>query len=313
MGQMNFHHYPPWRMLKLFTICLGVWLVLGGALYPCTFFMSTRNGVTFFGNNEDFHIPNTNVWFIPPQNDRYGYMCFGYDNGWPQGGMNDQGLCFDGASTPAVSLQFSPQKKLYDGILLNKIMAECATVEDVITIVKTFKFVGLHRQGQLMFVDPSGDAVIVGGPDADQDVDIIRKTGDTLVLTNFFPKHPEMGGHPCRRYQTATERLTRNPEPAVENFVAILKAVSTRTTQYSNVFHLNTQEIHLYHQGDFTHGLRFRLQDELKKGAHAYRIHHMFTTPREGESVEEINRRMERGRISRLIPKFVDFHPPDGE
>ncbi len=299
-------------MRKLFLFHLGLWLVLGTAPLPCTFFMSTRNGITFFGNNEDFYLPNTNVWFIPPQDGSYGYMCFGYDNGWPQGGMNDQGLCFDGASTPAVSLQFSPQKKLYDGILLNKIMAECATVEDVIAVVKAFKFVGLHRQGQLMYVDKSGDAMIVGGPAADLDVDIIRKTGNTLVLTNFFPRHPELGGHPCRRYQTATERLDRNPEPAVPNFRAILKAVSTRNTQYSNVFDLNTQEVHLYHQGDFARGLRFRLEDELKKGAHAYRIHHMFTSPREGESVAEINRRRDKGRISRLIPKFVDFHRPDG-
>ena len=47
------------------------------------------------GNNEDYKIPYTRVWFVPPENGKYGRVYFGYDNWSPQGGMNDQGLFFD--------------------------------------------------------------------------------------------------------------------------------------------------------------------------------------------------------------------------
>jgi len=41
------------------------------------------------GNNEDYNIPHTRVWFIPAENGHYGRVYFGYDNWSPQGGMND--------------------------------------------------------------------------------------------------------------------------------------------------------------------------------------------------------------------------------
>jgi hypothetical protein len=274
---------------------------------PCTFFMSTLKGNTYFGNNEDFSDQKTNIWFIPTQNGKFGYMYFSYDNGWPQGGMNDQGLCFDGASTPRVSLTFAVDKKSFRGYLPDKIMGECRTVEDVVAMVKEYRFSGLRGQGQLLFTDKTGDAVILGGPDKDDDLDIIRKDRDIMVLTNFFPHHPDMGGFPCLRFQSATHHLEQNPQPSVDNFRRILETVSSKYTQYSNIFDLNNQVIWLYHQRDFTKTIELRLQDELDKGSHAYRIHHLFGEPREGEGLDEINKLRKEGRISRRIPRFVAY------
>ena len=63
--------------------------------YACTAFtMSDRQSV-LVGNNEDYNIPYTRVWFLPAENGRYGRVYFGYDNWSPQGGMNDQGLLFE--------------------------------------------------------------------------------------------------------------------------------------------------------------------------------------------------------------------------
>jgi len=269
--------------------------------------MSTLKGITFFGNNEDFSDEKTNVWFIPAKDGKFGYMYFSYDNGWPQGGMNDQGLCFDGASTPKVNLKFSSKKKKHQGYLPDKIMGECATVEDVIAVVRAFRFDGLRGQGQLLFADAEGGAVILGGPDENGDLDIIRKDRDITVLTNFFPNHPDMGGFPCLRYQSATHHLEKDPNPGLDNFSGILKKVSWKYTQYSNVFDLNNRIVWLYHQQDFSRAVRLSLQVELAKGAHAYRIHHLFGAPREGEGLEEINRLRKAGRISRRIPRFTAF------
>ncbi len=295
---------PAWSALLL----LPALLILASSVSPCTFFMSTLKGITFFGNNEDFSDEKTNVWFIPAQDGKFGYMYFSYDNGWPQGGMNDRGLCFDGASTPKVNLKFAPEKKNYRGYLPDKIMGKCKTVEDVIAVIREFKFSGLRGQGQLLFADAAGGAVILGGPDENGDLDIIRKDRDIMVLTNFFPNHPDMGGFPCLRYKSATVHLEKDPSPALDNFRGILQKVSSKYTQYSNVFDLNNRVVWIYHQQDFARVVRLSLQDELDKGAHTYRIHHLFGAPREGEGLEEINRLRKAGRISRRIPRFTAFH-----
>ncbi|MFA9452999.1 MAG: hypothetical protein ACERK6_03715 [Candidatus Aminicenantaceae bacterium] len=147
-------------------LLLSALLIVVSTAQPCTFFMSTLKGITYFGNNEDFSDEKTNIWFIPAQEGKFGYMYFSYDNGWPQGGMNDQGLCFD------------------------------------------------------------GDAVILGGPDKDGDLDIIRKDRDIMVLTNFFPHHPDMGGFPCLRFQSATHHLEQDLQPSVDNFRRIPRFVA---------------------------------------------------------------------------------------
>ena len=128
-----------------------------------------------------------------------------------------------------------------------------------------------------------------------------------MVLTNFFPNHPEMGGFPCLRYRSATLHLEKDPSPDVKNFSGILKNVSSKYTQYSNVFDLNGRTVWLYHQRDFARPVKLSLREELSKGAHAYRIHHLFERPREGEDLESLNRLRRAGRISRRIPRFVSF------
>ena len=64
-------------------------------LYGCTVFMSTNGKRTLVGSNEDYKKRNSQIWFIPAKNDRYGYALFGYD-GSIQAGINEKGLFWDG-------------------------------------------------------------------------------------------------------------------------------------------------------------------------------------------------------------------------
>jgi len=287
------------------TVCLVLFMVTG-ILRPCTFFMATANGLTFFGNNEDSGMPDTYIWFIPPEDGKYGGVFFSYGNGFPQGGMNDQGLSFDGASTPRVKLNFSKDKKAARGYLTTKIMEECATVEEVIQIVDTYKYPDLIGQGQLLFADANGDAVIVGGPSDSSDIDVIRKNAGaaTMTLTNFFPSHPELGGYPCMRYMAATARLKKDPSPTVANFRSILKAVANKNTQYSNIFDLNNKVIYLYHFHDFENQVRLDLAVELKMEAHAYQISTVFQDSGTEDIIMSLNDLRAKGSISRNIPEF---------
>jgi len=307
--EQGVNNYSGNHKIKVFVWMIGVLLIANTALNPCTFFMSTLNGVTFFGNNEDSPSTSwpTNVWFIPATEDKHGYVYFGYNNGYPQGGMNDQGLCFDGASTPPSKIQFSPDKKPAAFFLIDRIMEECSYVDQVIEIVKTHRFNALKMQGQLLFADKKGDAAIVGGPDKNNDIDIIRKKGKFMVCTNFFPNNPQKGGYPCRRNETATRMLKENPEPSVENFRSILKAVSVSRTSYSNIFDLSNQIIFIYHFHNFSNVVKMKLEDELKEGPHAYRIPRLFSSSNRDEGLKELNEEREKGRISRRIPEFIAY------
>lgn len=296
------------KPLALFLMLILIFILVP-SLKPCTFFMATVNGVTFFGNNEDSSMPDTYIWFVPPEEGKYGCVFVSYRNGYPQGGMNDRGLSFDGGSTPRVTLNFSEEKITPHGLLTRKIMEECATVEEVVRMVETYKYPDLLGQGQLLFADAAGDAVIVGGPSDTSDIDIIRKekSAPTMVLTNFFPSHPELGGYPCKRYAEAAARLKKDPSPSIANFRSILEAVSNGRTQYSNIFDLNNKVIYLYHFHDFKNEIRLDLLEEFSMGPHAYHISAMFQRSAAETSVQALNDLRAKGRISRNIPEFRTY------
>jgi hypothetical protein len=125
----------------------------------CTIFSVSLGNKVFFGNNEDYRFkPETSfISFIPPQEipnfrnlpsfndtlDIYGNVVVGsilHQNDQtffsPQGGMNDQGLCFDANSIPKQTLNskngdWNPMDAHSD------ILWYCKTVEDVIAWYKT--------------------------------------------------------------------------------------------------------------------------------------------------------------------------------
>ncbi len=62
----------------------------------CSMVKVTKNGKTIVGNNEEQMNPNTRIWFENGKNGEYGVVYVGFDNLFPQGGMNGAGLVFDG-------------------------------------------------------------------------------------------------------------------------------------------------------------------------------------------------------------------------
>ena len=74
------------KTLLLFQILLLSIINLSPA-DACTAFMMSDGESVLVGNNEDYKIPYTRVWFVPAENKRYGRVYFGYDNWSPQGGM----------------------------------------------------------------------------------------------------------------------------------------------------------------------------------------------------------------------------------
>jgi hypothetical protein len=56
------------------------------------------------GNHEDWFDQDSALRIIPAENGEYGSVIFTFESeGWAQGGMNSEGLFFDGAQTPLVN------------------------------------------------------------------------------------------------------------------------------------------------------------------------------------------------------------------
>jgi hypothetical protein len=57
--------------------------------------------------------------------------------------------------------------------------------------------------------------------------------------------------------------------------------------------------------------VNMRLEDELRKGPYAYRIGSLFPNSNRNEDITELNNLREQGRISLLIPEFIEYKKSD--
>lgn len=102
----------------------------------CTIFCVVRDGQVLFCNNEDFTKPGY-IWFVPAGNGRYGRVNLGFEDRFVQGSMNDQGLAFDATALSAIPWKSDPNRETPRN-LIEKIMNECATVEEALNCREPF-------------------------------------------------------------------------------------------------------------------------------------------------------------------------------
>lgn len=244
---------------------------LSGTACACTGFCASVRGVTLVGNNEDYNNPRTKLWFVPAGRGAYGRMYVGFDNFFPQGGMNDQGLFFDGFATERVAA--APGRESYSGNLADKAMAECATVAEVVRLFEKYDRSFLER-GILLFADRNGDATAIE-PNA-----VVRKTGRYFIQTNFHQSRVKAEAVTCDRFKIAGGMLDRAGENiSVELFRRILAATHAEgqyPTLYSNVYDLNQRVMYLYHFHNYENVVRIDLREKLKQGKQVYDLPALF-------------------------------------
>ncbi|UCH22647.1 MAG: hypothetical protein JSU83_05330 [Deltaproteobacteria bacterium] len=246
----------------------------------CTAFMISDGENVLVGNNEDYKIPYTRVWFVPAENEQYGRVYFGYDNWSPQGGMNDQGLFFDFFATKKLEIKLSKEKPKFPGPMIDTMLAEYATVEEVLDMFGQYNIDWMTKI-QMFIVDKSGDAAIIEGDE------VIRKSGSYQVVTNFRLSKVAEDQRPCKwpawscsRYKKAERMLTESGTANVAHFRDILKAtyrdnVIARTL-YSNIYDLKKGLVYLYYLHNFDNEVVLDLSEELKKGRHYYELPSLF-------------------------------------
>src|SRR5262249_25808428 len=217
------------QWLRSLPVVLALLVISNTRASACTVFVAFDGKVALAGSNEDWADPNTQMWFVPATKENYGIVYFGFGRGvyppggvsrqplkipaegitkinpedlygLPQGGMNEKGLFFDGASTDVIKAPPAPGKKAYDGRLEDLILRKCATVAEVLKLLETYAFNSI--QGQWMFADKTGDSVIIEADGA-----IVPKKGDFQVMTNFLPSKGEAAEVTRPRDNTGSKTL----------------------------------------------------------------------------------------------------------
>lgn len=253
-------------------------LVSTAPALPCTVVYYADEETALAGNNEDFFFPYTQAAFFPPEEGKYGRVYFGYqarhgvEFGAYQGGVNDQGLFFDGLATDPVPVTGSRDKESYNGNLLERLLEKCATVEEALALFGRYDL-SFMASFQLMIGDKTGDAAIVEGDE------VIRKKGGHQVATNFYQSIVDPAHARCDRYRTAVQLLRAGEGRTVASMRDILDAVHAEGgvhTVYSNVYDLKRGLIHVYHFHDFANVVTFDLAEELAKGPHTYELASLF-------------------------------------
>jgi hypothetical protein len=248
----------------------------------CTIFTATVGSTVFFGNNEDYRLWGTYAWFVPSQEIQtptgartiHGAIFFGFDengdpaDGYPQGGMNDQGLCLDGNGLSDYSINPHYERPPPYAALLAELLWDCATVGEVILWFQTHT-IGDNMAYQLHFADATGDAVVVSaGPD--NEIAFTRiNAASYIISTNINVADPTRDVFDCWRFSTATNMLASintESELTVEACRDVLDAVHQNgqyATKYSNIFDPVHRLIYLYYDRNYEEVATLSLDVEL--------------------------------------------------
>ncbi len=239
-------------------------------IYGCTIFSAKdKKGHVWAGNNEDmFFIFNTYLNIVSPTESSFGYIYFSYSapEAYPQGGVNEAGLFFDGnALIPGKTVYKGyDKKKDYPGgfpALMHFIMKKCKNVNEVLALFREYRIQGLEA-GQFHFADKYGNLGIVVA-----DSMWITKS-NFQVSTNYNLAHPDKDGVNCWRFPIA-ERILKSQEAGFETFRQICDSTSMKSrasTIYSNIHDLNSGDIWLFYGMNYRDCNRTTIKDLLKKG-----------------------------------------------
>lgn len=260
--------------MKVLIILMLSFVLLVQDNLACTVFYIYRDGVMLGGSNEDWKDPNTRVWFYPSGGEKRGWVKFGFAGGFPQAGMNDKGIFWDGTSNPWQDMPFSEankEKLAYP--LMQKVMEECSSMDEAINVFSAYYCDDQYR-GQYLLGGAEGRSVIFDGDH------LHTNEYSAQVLTNFHQSNPELGGFPCWRYEQAMQMLDTCQVPSIKQIGAILDATHQEgnyPTQYSVIFDPLRKEIYLFHFHNYHEFLRIELSRHLSADTVSYAVPPLFS------------------------------------
>jgi len=270
------------RLIKMII----TFFVFGFYIIPdsfcCSMFKITMNGKTMVGNNEDYWNPNTRIWFEQGKNGEYGAAYVGFDNFWPQGGINQAGLVFDGFGEDYLAIRDTSGKKQLNTNFLKEILKSCANVDEVKKYLNQYNLSGLETS-MFFFVDKKGRYLVVDGDS------LITGNKENYIVSNF---HPSLEKNECdvpiSFYQKGRKYLESHRDTSV-NFCASVMDIMHQEkdwgggTMYTTIYDLNAGTINLYFFHDYTHVIKFNLSKEFEKGDYCLIVPELFPENKKGQ------------------------------
>jgi len=242
----------------------------------CTILYASDSKNTLAGNNEDWNKPYSNIWFVPAEKGKFGRIYFGFNVvQFPQGGMNEKGLFFDGATAETVIVPRDSSKLDYEGGLILKAMEECSTVEEVLKLYDSYDVSGSWG-GHYLIGDRFGNSAII------EPLTTIKKKGKYQIITNFFQSKIKPESITDTRYRIASKIFEESKNISVDLFRRILNAThwedggSRTNTIYSYICDLKKGDIYIYNFHNFEDVVKINILEELKKGKRFHSITSLF-------------------------------------
>jgi len=260
-------------------MALAAMLLAPAPALACSVFNHSGTDTLMVGRNLDWVSSSEGrIGFLPPSCGGYGAIYFYIDDHvWPQGGMNDQGLVLGMTATPHLEITGNPDGEVMSWGFWDDLFCSCATVDDVLEYLARFDLGSIEEyfeQGQMMWTDATGRSVVVEG-------DVIHeKEGDYQVVTNFLQSAPELGYHPCPRWDLIHEAFEAEAQPDTEYFTQIIDDAHGTLwggyTVYSLYYEPTELEVTVYNRGDFDCGVTLDLAEELGNGSYEYWLDELF-------------------------------------
>jgi tetratricopeptide (TPR) repeat protein len=249
----------------------------------CTIIYASDGKTAFAGNNEDWTNPFPIIWFQPAKDGKFGYMCFGFQSGWPkmegfewEGAVNEKGLFYDFASTEEVKVPRDPNKPDSWG-LSGKMIMECSTVDEAIKLFSEYNFKDGVWKGHYLIGDRFGNSAII------EPLTFIKRTRKYQIATNFLQSKtdPETSTDPG--YRLASKLFEQSDTICVDLFRRILDVThmeeyngSFTATLYSYIHDLTKGDVYIYNFHNYNNVVKLNIHEELKKGQHTYLISSLF-------------------------------------
>lgn len=267
------------HIVTLFLLTLIIF-IFSQPSKACTVFSASQGDVILAAANKDWDNINTRILFLPASDGKYGRVYFGYQvsQGFQNsGGMNDQGLWYDGASLPErTDIKNHYNKPTVKGELCEKALEECASVDEVIQMYT--KYYSPHWQGHSMWADKYGNSVIIEY--GEKDVVFIRKHSDYQVMTNFYVSDTTNARwYNCYCFNTAEYMLKNGNDISLDLFRSTLDAVHAEglmPTVYSNIYDLKNGDIYVFNFHNYNEFVKLNLEEQFKKGEQYFKLPQLF-------------------------------------
>ncbi|QNL51921.1 acyl-CoA--6-aminopenicillanic acid acyl-transferase [Olivibacter sp. SDN3] len=263
------------RCLKISLFCSLLLLVNQYKAKACTIFISCDKNAVLVGNNEDYRPGTpTYLWSRAKAGGKFGYVFWGFEEQYPEGGMNEHGLFFDAAALPEpIPISRDPAKPDFEAYLVEPVLSKCRTVSEAIAFIQQYNLTW-QEKAQIMIADKSGDYAIIHANY------IIRSEAPVFALTNYALKAEQPSTFNCWRQQTAYQ-LLNHQAPTVdlmkETLCQTAQRSSDNATLYSQICDLKQGVIHLFQQHDFSKQVKIKLEDYLSKGSRDVPIASLFS------------------------------------